>query len=174
MSSADRIRALRGPILALALGLGLAGCFRPMYGPGADGRSVTEALAAVKVEPVADRLGHHLTQDLVFELTGGAPASQTRYRLTVKATQNVVTPVVDSSSGRADAATVLARADYVLTRIDGGAEVTAGTATASATFDRIAQRFAAARATRDAEIRVARVLADQIRLRVAAALATGR
>ncbi len=174
MSSVDRLRALRAPILALALGLGLAGCFRPMYGPGADGRSVTEALAAVKVEPVTDRLGHHLTQELVFELTGGAPASRPLYRLTVRATQNTVTPVVDSSSGRADAASVLARADYVLTRIDNGAEITAGTAAASATYDRISQRFAAARATRDAEIRVARVLADQIRLRIAVALSTGR
>lgn len=173
MSSADRLRALRAPIFAVALGLGLSGCFRPMYGATESGQSVTAALAAVKVDPVPDRLGHHLTQDLVFELTGGAPSNNPRYRLTVKASQGIVTPIVDSSSGRAEAATVLARADYVLTRLDGGVEVTSGTATASASFDRIAQRFAAARATRDAEIRVARVLAEQIRVRIAAALATG-
>jgi LPS-assembly lipoprotein len=42
----------------------------------------------------------------------------------------------------------------------------------SASYDRFPQRFASVRAARDAEIRVAKLLADQIRTRVAAHLAT--
>ncbi len=173
MSWADRFRSARAVSVALVLALTTAACFRPMYGEMAKGGDLSSALAAVKIEPNSDRLGYYLGQDLAFELNGGVEAPNARYRLTMKISQNVVTPVVDSSTGRADAATVQARVDYVLTRMDGGLPVTSGTAVASASFDRIAQRFAAARATRDAETRVARVLAEQIRIRIAAALATG-
>lgn len=172
MWSADRSGARRA-VLLLAAGLLLGGCFRPMYGTTADGRSMSAALASIQVEAVPDRLGHHLGQDLVFELTGGKAPETARYKLTIKTTQTVMTPVVDSTTGLADAATVQVRAEYRLVRIANDETVTAGTAIASASFDRISQRFAAARATRDAEIRAARLLAEQIRIRIAAVLATG-
>ena len=172
MWSADRFGA-RSAVVLIAAGLVLGGCFRPMYGTTADGRSLTTALASIQVETIPDRLGHHLGQDLAFELTGGKEPEAPRYKLTIKTTQGVMTPVVDSTSGLADAATVQVTARYQLVRISTAESVTEGTAIASATFDRIAQRFAAARATRDAEIRAARLLAEQIRTRLAAVLAAG-
>jgi LPS-assembly lipoprotein len=61
-------------------------------------------------------------------------------------------------------------ATYTLTAIEGGAQITTGTATASASYDRTEQRYANVRAARDAEIRAVGLLADQIRTRLAIAL----
>ena len=49
-------------------------------------------------------------------------------------------------------------------------QVTTGAATSVASYDRSQQRFANVRAARDAEIRAATVLADQIRTRLGIAL----
>jgi LPS-assembly lipoprotein len=171
MWSAERSGA--SALVLVAAGLLLGGCFRPMYGIGSDGRGLSTVLASVQVDAIPDRLGHHLGQELAFELTGGKNAEAPRYRLTVRTAQSVMTPVVDSTTGLADAALVQVTAQYRLTRIATGDTVTEGTAVASAAFDRIAQRFAAARATRDAEIRAARLLAEQIKVRLAAVLASG-
>ncbi len=51
--------------------------------------------------------------------------------------------------------------------------MTTGKATATASYDRSAQRFATVRAARDADIRLAKVLSEQIRTRLSAALASG-
>ena len=48
--------------------------------------------------------------------------------------------------------------------------ITTGTATAQATYDRFNQRFATVRAARDAEIRLAKTLAEQVKTRLAATL----
>ena len=52
------------------------------------------------------------------------------------------------------------------------AVVTGGSATGTATYDRGVQRFATVRAERDAEIRLAKTLAEQIKTRLAAGFAT--
>jgi LPS-assembly lipoprotein len=55
-----------------------------------------------------------------------------------------------------------------------GRTVFAGTARANATYQRDEQRFASVRAARDADIRVAKLLADDIRQRLAAHFASAR
>jgi LPS-assembly lipoprotein len=65
---------------------------------------------------------------------------------------------------------VVGTATFNLTRIDSGAVLYAGSATSAAVYDRTLQSYANLRAARDAEIRIARALADEIELRVAAAL----
>jgi LPS-assembly lipoprotein len=64
-------------------------------------------------------------------------------------------------------------ADYKLMPIGGGAPITSGVAFTFASYDRTSQRFANIRAARDAEIRDAKVLAEQIKTRLAIALAKG-
>jgi len=59
---------------------------------------------------------------------------------------------------------------YSLENLDGTKIVTEGVATSTATYDRSVQRFASLRAARDAEIRLASVLADQIKTRLASVL----
>lgn len=156
--------------------LGLAGCFQPLYGPSASGASVGAALAAIDVAPIADRLGqerigYYLQQELRFDLGGGVPVEK-RYRLELSVSQSIVSPIVDTATGRADSATLVSSVTYVLKPLGGESTVTQGTAVASATYDRNPQRFASVRAARDAEIRIAKTIADQIRVRLATALSS--
>jgi LPS-assembly lipoprotein len=155
--------------LALALCVTLAGCLRPLYGaPAAGGTDVALALSSVEVDPIPDHIGHQLRNDLIFALTGGNPVPGTRYRLGVTVSRAINATVVDTATGRADAANVILRANYTLVEVAGGKPVTSGRAEAFVSYDRTAQRFASVRASRDAEIRGARVLSDQIRTRLAA------
>lgn len=157
--------------LAVSLSLALGGCFRPLYGELSAGRSMQDELAAIQVEDISDRLGHYLRTELIFLLDGSGEPSPKRYRLKITPTVNLVTAIVDSVSSRADAATLNGSAVFVLTRLEGGQEVFRGTAVGSATYDRSVQRYATVRAARDAEIRLGKLLAEQIRTRIAAALA---
>lgn len=178
MSSLERVRRrslrLAG---AAAFILGLSGCLRPLYGPTASGERLDQVLAAVQVNTVGvtagqERLGHYVRSELAFDLNGSGQPHVKRYALTIAVKERVQTAVVDTATGRAEAATIVAEASYALAKLDGGAPVTSGVAVGSATYDRNPQRFATVRASRDAEIRVAKLLADQIRIRLSAALAT--
>ncbi|HEX2555478.1 MAG TPA: LPS assembly lipoprotein LptE [Microvirga sp.] len=170
-SSALRMAAVAG------LTLGLAGCFTPLYGPTASGERLDAALAAVEVDrietpPAFERVGHYLRSELVFDLDGsGAPAAK-RYKLAIAYAQQVASPIIDANIGRAQSATVQGEATYTLTTLDGRL-VTSGKAFGNATYDRSQQRFATVRAARDADIRLAKVLSEQIRTRLAVALRTG-
>ena len=169
MSLHDRAVLLRRGIVALTLPL-LAGCFQPMYG-GVGGEALRNELQAIAVDPVPDRLGHYLGNELIFAFNGTGSSVPPKYRLTISVRERVDTPLVDTISGRASAANVLVDADYKLIPVGGGEPVASGTAFATASYDRNSQRFANTRAARDAEIRDAKALADQIRTRIAASLA---
>jgi LPS-assembly lipoprotein len=164
---------LRGParLAILALGFGLAGCIRPLYGPVGLGNDVASELRAIKVDPITDRLGHYLGNELIFALNGTGSQVPPKYRLTVWASEWVQTPLLDTASGRPSAGNLVVKADYQLTPVEGGAPIVRGTATVIAGYDRTSQRFSNLRAARDAEIRDAKALAEQIRTRIAAALA---
>ena len=162
------------PILVCAVAaLGLSGCFQPLYAP-VNGVDAGEELRAVAIDPIPERLGHYLHNELVLAFDGTGGGTPPRYHLEVVARERLLTPLVDTFSGRADAATIAVEADYKLVPIGGGEPVTAGTAITNAAYDRSAQRFANIRAARDSEIRVAKTLADQIRTRIAAALISPR
>ena len=62
-------------------------------------------------------------------------------------------------------------ARFTLNKADGGARVLTGVANANASYDRSQQRYNDLRASRDAEIRLARALSQEISLRLAAQLA---
>ena len=156
--------------LALGFCFGLAGCFQPLY--GSLGGHLNEELQAVAVDPIPDRIGHYLGNELIFALNGTGSEVVPKYRLIVTVSQSVAAPLVDSFSSRASAATVSVQAYYRLVPAGGGAVIAQGVATSLSSYDRTAQRFANLRAARDAEIRNAKTLADQIRLRVSTALAT--
>ena len=159
------------------LALSLSACFRPLYGPTASGETVQALLAAVQVDDVAmaqgqERLGHYLRSELVFDLDGSGQPSSKRYRLKLSGSEIVQTPIVSSTTGRAEAGTLVANIKYSLEDMAGAKVYTEGVATSTATYDRSVQRFASQRAARDAEIRLASVLADQIKTRLAAVLST--
>ena len=162
-------------LLAAAVSLGVSACFRPLYGPTATGEPLKDVLAAIEVEKVAtrtnrERIGHYLRSELIFDLDGSGEPSPKRYKLALLVRDGFAAPIVDSATGRAVLGIVTTDVDYTLTNLDGSQTITKGTATASASYERTAQRFADVRAARDAEIRAAKLLAEQIRTRLAAAL----
>ncbi|MGY2048047.1 LPS assembly lipoprotein LptE [Methylobacterium sp. JK268] len=163
--------------LAATLTLGLSACFRPLYGPTASGAPLSTVLAAIQVDPATtaqgqERLGHYLRSELVFDLDGSGQTVEKRYKLTLAVNETVQTPIVSSVTARAESATLYGTATYKVLTLDGGRTLTEGTATGLASYDRSVQRFASVRAAREAETRLAKLLADQIKTRVAAILAT--
>jgi LPS-assembly lipoprotein len=164
-------RALPRIFAALLIGLALSGCLQPLYGPLSAGGDVAGELQAIAVEPIPNRLGHYLGNELIFGFNGTGSQVPPKYRLIVTVTENVQTPLLDTVTGYPSAANVVVNADYRLMPVGGTEPITKGQATVVASYDRTSQRFSNLRAARDAEIRDAKRLADQIRIRVAAAIA---
>ncbi|MGH6836724.1 MAG: LPS assembly lipoprotein LptE [Methylocella sp.] len=166
-----RGRALARIFAALPICLALSGCIQPLYGPLSAGGDVASELQAIAVEPIPNRLGHYLGNELIFGFNGTGSRVPPKYRLIVTVTENVQTPLIDTVSGYASAANVVVNADYRLMPVGGTEPITKGQAIVVASYDRTSQRFSNLRAARDAEIRNAKRLADEIRTRIAAAIA---
>ena len=159
-----------GAFAALVLASGLAGCFQPLYSEAAH-PGLVEDLRAIEVEPIKDRIGHYLADNLTTDLNGTGQTPTPKYKLTVTVSTAASTPTVSSLTNVATSATVTGEAHYTLNKTDGGAQVLTGVANAAAAYDRSQQRYNDLRAARDAEIRLARALSQEISLRLAAQLA---
>jgi LPS-assembly lipoprotein len=157
-------------LVVFALAGGLAGCFQPLYGE-ASHPGLVEDLRAIEVAPIKDRIGHYLADNLTTDLNGTGQTPPPKYRLTVTVSTGTSTPTVSSLTNVATSATLTGDAHYTLNKVDGGAQVLTGVATAFAAYDRSQQRYNDLRAQRDAEIRLARALSSEISLRLAAELA---
>lgn len=170
MSSSDHdLRLSRRGFLTALFAVPLAGCIKPMYGTMGSGAGTTQAqLAAVDIVAIPERIGHYLSEDLRFAFHGGAPASSFKYRLEVSVTRSVVTPIIDTATGRADVATMRAEAYFKLLPYEGGPVLVDGRATGSASYDRLTQRYSGLRAGIDSEKRISETIAEQIQARVAA------
>lgn len=158
--------------------LTLAGCgFRPLYGRTTSGVPLADVLASIDVLPITapvgqERLAHSVRSELIYELDGSGQPRPKRYKLTLETAESVQVTTVDTTTGRADAAVLNATVKYTLAPFDGAPALTSGTARGTATYYRDQQRFASVRAARDAEIRLSKQLADEIKQRLAALFAT--
>ncbi|MGH7061733.1 MAG: LPS assembly lipoprotein LptE [Stellaceae bacterium] len=170
------------------LTLPLAGCFTPLYGTattGAATANVSAQLSAVEVAqldpanvPNGDRLarvGVAMRNDLIFDLTGGGAAPAATHRLDIRLTSTTAQVVVDVYTARPEVENYGINAIYTLTEIATGKKVVSAT-----TFSRVSynipgqqQRFAGSRGLRDAEDRAAKVIADNIRSRLASYFVAG-
>ena len=157
----------RFAILLLALPLG--GCFQPLYGEAVH-PGLAADMRAIAIAPIKERIGHYLGDDLLADFNGTGEAPEPKYRLTVTVTVNAATPTITSQLQTANAVTQTAAATYTLTLAGGGTALLSGTATSVAVNDRTEDRYANLRAQRDGEIRMAKSLAQEIELHVAAYL----
>jgi LPS-assembly lipoprotein len=172
MSSPDRMprRALRA--FALVGTLILGGCFRPMYATvSPSGVPLQTTLASVSMGSVTGRVAQQVRNNLDFGLTGGGDRPKVRYVLDLSVTSSRTTSIVEARTNEPEVDTVTVTADFTLTPIGSETPVFTGKNVATKSFDRTLQRFAALRAARDAEDSASRIVADQIRTRVAAWLA---
>ncbi len=161
----------RGRFLAaiILITLPLTACFQPLHSPSLLGQDNTQ-LSNIEVADIPDRIGHFLAAELQFQLGGGKMPTAPLYRLEVKTRSSTQVAIVNRNADRADSASNVVYADYVMYTKDGNI-FTQGSVTAVASYDRSSQQFANLRASRNAEERTAKLLAEQIKIRVAAAIA---
>jgi LPS-assembly lipoprotein len=171
---------------AACLGACLGGCFQPLYGDrspdGGGGPSLRSALAAVDVKQIdaakgADeaRLAVEVRNALIYDLTGGGPAPRPAYSLVIRMSSTVSDIIVDTSTTRPAIEDYGINATYTLTEIASMKPVVTGQTFARVSYDIPGQeqRFARMRGLRDAESRAAKVIADNIRTRLASYFAAG-
>lgn len=163
---------LTGFAAAAGLSLALAGCFQPLHGTAFS--NIRPTLASTSVAPIEGHIGHYMKAELDYILSGGTPPAEPQYRLTAKPSGAPSVVIVDTVTVSPQTMTYPVSANYTLVSLKDGKVVASGTAQATVSFDRDSQRYATLRAQRDAEIRAAKVLAEQIRTKIVGELARGR
>jgi LPS-assembly lipoprotein len=169
---------------AIAIAALAGGCFQPLYGEHSPtgGPVLREQLSAVDVLQIdapkgtdESRLAVEIRNALLFDMTGGEAAAPPTHRLKISMSSTRSSIIVDINTSRPDIENYGINATYTLTEIATGKIVVTGT-----TFSRVSydipgqqQRFARMRGLRDAESRAAKVIAENIRSRLASYFVAG-
>jgi len=170
-----RPRHRLGPavIVAIAGALLLSACtMQPVYGPGAAGGSVAKTLRSIDIEPADTRVAQEVRNKLIFQLAGGAAVVDPQYRMKLRTT-TAESALGITREGSAPVYSVTVTVSYTLIENSTGEIVMRETSRGTASYDQYSQNFANIRAKLDAENRAAAQVADEIRIRVAAATAVG-
>jgi len=180
---AIRLRAIRlGAVMALA-GL-TAGCFQPLYATRSvtGGTPVGQALAQVQIDKIPGlngspegRLAVEIQNSLDFELTGGGGLISPTHRVSIRISTNRNSIATDVNTGLVLTEITGIDAQFQLTELATGKVVMRGNTFARVTSDYPGQRqrFARTRARVDAEDRAAKVIAENIRNRLASFFVAG-
>jgi LPS-assembly lipoprotein len=183
-----KLRAVGGrlgrlaPAFAVAALLG--GCFQPMYGQytPTGGANLQAAMSGVRVTNIVapkgtteERLAVELRNELLFGLTGGAGSTAPTHELTIRLTSQNAQVIVDIQSARPEVQNFGLDATYRLVEIATGKTVVTGSAFSRVSYDSPGQvqRFASQRGLRDAETRAAKVIAEDIKQRLASYFVAG-
>jgi LPS-assembly lipoprotein len=165
-------------LVVAALAALTAGCFQPMYAAHTDGTpALREKLMSVEVPPLnygngsrEARLGVEIRNALAFKMYGNATGAAPLYKLVIKLNTNRTSLIVDPTTGLPSIENYGIDSQYNLIEIATDKSVMTGN-----TFSRVSydipgsyQRFARARAFRDAEDRACQEIADNIQTRLAA------
>src|SRR5438876_9837095 len=160
-----------------------AGCFQPMYAGRADGTAgVREKLMVVEIPPVDKpnasreaRIGVEIRTALAFKLYGNATGMPPTHRLVLRFSSSRSTLLLDPTTALPSSENYGLDAQYNLIEIASNKSVMTGS-----TFSRVSydipgsiQRFARARAFRDAEDRAAQEIAENIQTRLASFFVAG-
>ena len=181
--SLARTRIAARLLAVAALAALTAGCFQPMYAEHADGTpGLRDKLLAVEVPPVDKpnasreaRLGVEIRNALAFKLYGNATGVPPLYRLVLRFTTSRSSLMIDPTTALPTNENYGIDAQFNLVEIATNKSVMTGT-----TFSRVSydipgsyQRFARARAFRDAEDRAARKSPNIIQTRLASFFSAG-
>jgi LPS-assembly lipoprotein len=181
--SLARTRIAARLLAVAALAALTAGCFQPMYAEHSDGTpGLREKLMGVEVPPVDKpkasqdaRLQVAIRNALAFKLYGEATGMAPTHRLVLRFNTSRSSLIVDNTTGLPTTEDVGIDAQFNLVEIATNKSVMTGS-----TFSRVSydipgsyQRFARARAFRDAEDRAAQEIADNIQTRLASFFTAG-
>ena len=171
-------------LLAVAALAGLtAGCFQPMYAERTDGTpGLRDKLMGVELPPVEKpnasrdaRIGVEIRNALAFKLYGQATGSSPTHKLVLRFTTTRNSLILDPNTALPSSENYGIDAQYNLIDLATNKSVMTGS-----TFSRVSydipgqlQRFARARAFRDAEDRAAQEIAENIQTRLASYFTAG-
>lgn len=181
MSSSDRRSGTtgrptrRGALAALGGAALLAGCtVHPVYMPvetvGKDGQKSNVDLSSITVGPATSRVGQEVRNNLLFAFNGGKAAPPPKYVLGIEV-RNSEARLGFVKDETAVSYQVSVEVKYELKAISDDRVLGRSVSTGLATYDRSNQNFANERARIDAENRAAESVAEEIRLRIALAIA---
>jgi LPS-assembly lipoprotein len=162
----------------------VAGCFQPLYAERTltGEPSLRAAFRGVDVMQIdapggsaLARLAVEVRNALLFDLTGGGGQTPPKHRLVINLSTSTSSIIVDPTTARPEFEITSLDANYRLFDIATNKLVMDGSATARVSYDIPGQqqRFAMLRGQRDAQSRAAKVIAEQIRARVASFLVAG-
>ena len=182
--SLARTRIAARLLAVTALAALTAGCFQPMYAERADGTpALREKLMAVELPPLADkgngsrdaRLGVEIRNALAFKLYGNATGSPPTHRLEIRFTTNRSSLITDPNTALPTSENYGIDAQFNLVDNATNKSVMTGATFSRVTYDIPGsyQRFARARAFRDAEDRACQEIAERIQTRLASYFYTG-
>ena len=181
--SLARTRIAARLLAVAALAALTAGCFQPMYAERGDGTpGLREKLMGVELPPVDKlnasreaRIGVEIRNALAFKLYGSATGMPPTHRLVLRFSSTRSTLITDPNTQLPSSENYGLDAQYNLIEIASNKSVMTGT-----TFSRVSydipgsiQRFARARAFRDAEDRAANDIAENIQTRLASFFVAG-
>lgn len=146
---------------------GLGGCgFKPLHARGDDDVAATDDLAAVRIEPMRDRVGQQMHNFLRDRLNvNGQPVSP-NYRLKVELTETLSELGVrrDETATRAN---LRLEAFFYLLDINGKEALLAGKSSSTTSYDILENPFATTVSEDNARERALREVADDIQIRLA-------
>jgi LPS-assembly lipoprotein len=142
--------------------------FRPLYAPTAAAH-VPQRMKQVEFAPIPGRVGQRIRNDLIFQATGGGTPLPPQYRFEVVLQENVTSTLV-KITGEAAGAVYSVQASFRLIDSRDKKVVFQGASHARASFERFESIYSNVRAREDAENRVARTIADDLKTRLAAYL----
>jgi LPS-assembly lipoprotein len=181
--SLARTRIAARLLAVAALAALTAGCFQPMYAERNDGTpGLREKLMGVELPPVEKpnasreaRIGVEIRNALAFKLYGSATGMPPTHKLVLRFTSGRSTLIIDPTTQLPSSENYGLDAQYNLIDIATNKSVMSGS-----TFSRVSydipgsiQRFARARAFRDAEDRAANEIAENIQTRLASFFVAG-
>lgn len=168
--------ALRIGVVAVLAAL-TAGCFRPMYAERGDGGpALRDRLMGVELLPIDKpnaspdaRIGVALRNSLAFKLYGNATGAPPTHQLKIRFSTTRSSLMLDPNTALPSNEQYGINASYQLIEVTTGKIVLNATTFARTSYDIPGQfqRFARARAYRDAEDRAAEQIAENINTRLA-------
>ena len=154
-----------------------AGCFQPMYAEHTDGTpALRDKLRGVDLPPLnypnashEARLGVEIRNALAFKLYGNATGTSPTHRLEIKLQTTRSTLLTDADTGLPTSENYGINAQFNLIDVATNKSVMTGNTASRVSYDIPGsyQRFARARAYRDAEDRACQEVAERIQTRLA-------
>jgi len=160
-----------------------AGCFQPMYAERKDGSpALREKLMGVELAPVnlptasrEARLGVEIRNGLGFKLYGNATGTAPTHRLELRLGSSRSSLILDPATALPSIESYNLNVSYKLVEIATGKTALTGNTFSQVSYDIPGsyQRFARARAFRDAEDRAAQEIAENLQTRLASYFYSG-